>query len=117
GADEGQGSQEGRGVDPVRQARRRASRRGRDGLRQPSTDVTNHFAGGPIVTVRVPTPAISHSSLSPAATAATPAGGPVMMMSPAAGATRSDSFSIPPGTVPIIFPRAPSCAHLPLPLS
>src|SRR5262249_49485855 len=41
-----------------------------------------YFSGGPMVTVSLPTPSISPSSLSPATVAATPAGVPVMMMSP-----------------------------------
>src|SRR5262249_2919026 len=55
-------------------------------------DAWRRFAGGPLVTVKLPTPSISHSSLSPATVAATPDGVPVMMMSPAASATISESL-------------------------
>ena len=46
-----------------------------------------YVAIGPIVTVSFPTPSTSHSSLSPTASAPTPAGVPVRITSPAASAT------------------------------
>ena len=49
-------------------------------------------AGLPIVTFSVPTPSTPHSILSPGESAATPAGVPVMMMSPAPSATCCDSL-------------------------
>ena len=72
--------------------------------------------GGPIVTASRPTPSISQSSRSPATVAATPDGVPVMMMSPGASATISDSFSITSGTFQIIWLRSPSWRILPLQL-
>src|SRR5262249_49240853 len=74
-------------------------------------------AAGPIVTVKLPTPSISHSSLSPGTVAATPDGVPVMMMSPAASATISESLPMTSGTFQIICARSPSCRSLPLALS
>src|SRR5919198_3623951 len=53
-----------------------------------------YAAGGTIVTVNWPTPSISHSSLSPGTVAATPDGVPVMMMSPAASSTISESLTL-----------------------
>ena len=61
-----------------------------------------YFSGGPIVTLSVPTPSTSHSILSPATVAATPDGVPVMMMSPAASSTISESFEMISGTFQII---------------
>ena len=61
-----------------------------------------YFNGWPIVTWSFPTPSISHSILSPATVAATPEGVPVMMMSPAARSTISESFEIISGTFQII---------------
>ena len=61
-----------------------------------------HFSGGPIVTLSLPTPSTSHSILSPATVAATPDGVPVMMMSPAASSTISESFEMISGTFQII---------------
>ena len=89
------------------------------GKRFPGTrdDAWRHFAGGPIVTVKLPTPSISHSSLSPGTVAATPDGVPVMMMSPAASATISESLPMTSGTFQIICARSPSCRSLPLALS
>ncbi len=57
------------------------------------------YSGLPIVTFRVPTPSTPHSILSPGESADTPAGVPVMMMSPAASPTCSDSFSMISGTL------------------
>src|SRR5262249_28258589 len=91
-----------------RQRRKAAGRRARAaGL---SGDVANairdaHFAGGPIVTVSLPTPATSHSSLSPGTVAATPDGVPVMITSPAASSTISDSLLMTSGTFQIICAR------------
>src|SRR5271168_5152710 len=59
-------------------------------------------SGCPIVTVSLPTPSTSHSILSPATVAATPDGVPVMMMSPGASSTISDSFEMISGTFQII---------------
>ena len=61
-----------------------------------------YFSGSPIVTRSAPTPSISHSILSPATVAATPEGVPVMMMSPAASSTISESFEMISGTFQII---------------
>src|SRR6516165_3196310 len=89
--------------------RQRLARRG--------LSMQSHFAGGPIVTVKLPTPSISHSSLSPGTVAATPDGVPVMMTSPAASATISESLTMTSGTFQIICARSPSCRSLPLALS
>src|SRR5215472_5338215 len=89
--------------------RQRLARRG--------LSIQSHFACGPIVTVKLPTPSISHSSLSPGTVAATPDGVPVMMMSPAASATISESLPMTSGTFQIICARSPSCRSLPLAVS
>ena len=62
----------------------------------------SYLNGGPIVTVSVPTASIAHSILSPATVAATPDGVPVMMMSPGASATISESLAMTSGTFQII---------------
>ena len=62
----------------------------------------DYFSGCPMVTVSLPTPSTSHSILSPATVAATPEGVPVMMMSPAASSTISESFEMISGTFQII---------------
>ena len=67
-------------------------------MEAPSGD---YFSGWPIVTVSLPTFSTSHSILSPATTAATPDGVPVMMRSPAASSTISDSLLIVSGTFQI----------------
>ena len=67
------------------------------------------YAFGPIVTATLPTPSTSHSSLCPGCSALTPAGVPVMMMSPAASSTISESFQMISGTFQIICSRSPSC--------
>ena len=67
-----------------------------------------------MVTVSVPTPATSHSSLSPGTVAATPDGVPVMMTSPAASSTISDSLPMTSGTFQMSCSRSPSCRTLPL---
>ncbi len=54
-----------------------------------------------MVTVSLPTPSTSHSSLSPATVAATPDGVPVMMMSPATSSTISDRLEMISGTFQI----------------
>ena len=77
----------------------------------------SYFAGGPMVTEIVPTPSISPASRSPATTGPTPAGVPVMMMSPGASATISESFSMISGTVQINWERLPFWRTLPLHLS
>ena len=59
-------------------------------------------------------PSTPHSILSPGKTAATPAGVPVMMMSPAPSATCSDSFSMISGTLQISSARSPFCRSAPL---
>jgi hypothetical protein len=61
-----------------------------------------YFNGWPMATRSVPTRSISHSILSPATVAATPDGVPVMMMSPAASSTISDSLEMISGTFQII---------------
>ena len=61
-----------------------------------------YFSGWPMVTVSLPTPSTSHSILSPATVAATPDGVPVMMMSPAASSTISESLEMISGTFQII---------------
>src|SRR5262249_36403486 len=86
-------------------------------LRCARDDAPRHLAGGPIVTVKLPTPSISHSSVSPGTVAATPDGVPVMMISPAASATVSDSLPMTSATFQIICARSPSCRSLPLALS
>src|SRR5262249_35902259 len=65
-----------------------------------------YAAGETIVTVKRPTPSISHSSLSPGPVAATPEGVPVMMISPAASSTISEGLAMISGTFQIICPAA-----------
>jgi hypothetical protein len=62
----------------------------------------DYFSGWPMVTVSLLTPSTSHSILSPATVAATPDGVPVMMMSPEASSTISESFEMISGTFQII---------------
>jgi hypothetical protein len=71
-------------------------------------------AGLPIVTFNVPTLSTPHSILSPGETAATPAGVPVMMMSPAPISTCCDSFQMISGTLQISSERSPFCRSVPL---
>src|SRR6202023_2804361 len=73
-----------------------------------------YLSGCPIVTLSVPTPSTSHSILSPATVAATPDGVPVMMMSPAASSTISESFAMISGTFQIIWLRSPSWRIFPV---
>ncbi len=54
-----------------------------------------------MVTVSFGRPATSHSSTSPATVAATPAGVPVMMMSPGSSATISERLEMISGTFQI----------------
>src|SRR5258706_15574919 len=78
----------------------------------------DHSAAGqaalPIATFSVPTPSTPHSILSPGESAATPAGVPVMMMSPAPSATCCDSFAMISGTLQINSVRSPFCRSVPL---
>ena len=74
-------------------------------------------AGFPIVTIRVPTPSTPHSILSPGDSAETPAGVPVMMISPAASATCWESYQMISGTFQISSVRSPFCCSVPLTVS
>src|ERR1700733_4807461 len=76
-----------------------------------------YFSGGPIMPLSLPTPSTLHSILSQATVAATPDGVPVMMMSPAASSTISESFAMISGTFQIIWFKSPSWRTLPLTLS
>ena len=73
-----------------------------------------YAAGLPIDTFRVPMPSTPHSILSPGDSAATPAGVPVMMMSPAPSSTCCDSFQMISGTLQISSVRSPFCRSVPL---
>ena len=73
-----------------------------------------YAAGLPIDIFRVPTPSTPHSILSPGETAATPAGVPVMMMSPAAISTCCDNCQMISGTLQISSVRSPFCRSVPL---
>src|SRR5207253_2828761 len=68
----------------------------------------------PIDTFSVPTPSTPHSILSPGDSAATPAGVPVMMMSPAPSETWIESLAMISGTFQIISLRSPFCRMPPL---
>src|ERR1700759_3573401 len=69
---------------------------------------------GPIVTFRVPIPSMPQAILSPGDSPATPAGVPVMMISPAASAVCADSLAMISGTFQIISDRSPVCLSWPL---
>src|SRR5436190_22519124 len=114
-APEGAGGAQGGGIDQIAE-RQTTEERTFSSVVCPQSSVV-YLSGGPIVTVSLPTPSISHSSLSPATVAATPDGVPVMMMSPAASSTISESFTITSGTFQIICARSPSWRILPLTLS
>src|SRR5258705_428653 len=84
----------------------------------------SHFSGScsgaagqaalPIATFSVPMPSTPHSILSPGESAATPAGVPVMMMSPAPISTCCESFQMISGTLQISSERSPFCRSVPL---
>src|SRR6266550_165371 len=59
-------------------------------------------------------PSTPHSILSPGESAATPAGVPVMMMSPAPISTCCESFQMISGTLQISSDRSPFCRSVPL---
>src|SRR5690606_29470102 len=71
-------------------------------------------AGWPIVIVSLPTPSQPHSTWSPGCRAETPAGVPVMMMSPASSETCFESCAMISGTFQIICARSPDWVSLPL---
>src|SRR5207342_2234609 len=75
------------------------------------------YSGLPIATFSVPTPSTPHSIWSPGLSAETPAGVPVMMMSPAASATCCESCQMISGTFQISSVRSPFCVSLPLTVS
>src|SRR5206468_11794373 len=81
------------------------------------TDAALRYSGLPIETFSVPTPSTPHSSLSPGLSWETPAGVPVMMMSPAARATCCESCQMISGTLQISSVRSPFCVSLPLTVS
>ena len=68
-------------------------------------------------TFSVPTPSTPHSSLSPGWSWETPAGVPVMMMSPAASLTCCESCQMISGTFQISSVRSPFWVSLPLTVS
>src|SRR5260370_32527110 len=78
----------------------------------------DHSAAGqaalPIATFSVPTPSTPHSILSPGEISATPAGVPVMLMSPAPISTCCESFQMISGTLQISSERSPFCRSVPL---
>src|SRR3954451_17348564 len=75
------------------------------------------YSGLPIETFSVPTPSTPHSILSPGLSWETPAGVPVMMMSPAASDTCCDSCQIISGTCQISSVRSPFWVSAPLTVS
>ncbi len=75
------------------------------------------YSGLPIATFSVPTPSTPHSILSPGLSAETPAGVPVMMMSPAASATCCESCQMISGTFQISSVRSPFWVSVPLTVS
>ncbi len=72
------------------------------------------YSALPIETFSVPMPSTPHSILSPGESAATPAGVPVMMMSPAPSETCCDSCQMISGTLQISSVRSPFCRSVPL---
>src|SRR6185437_3549266 len=75
------------------------------------------YSGWPIDTFSVPTPSTPHSILSPGLSCETPAGVPVMMMSPAASPTCWESCQIISGTFQISSVRSPFCVSVPFTVS
>src|SRR5689334_25015349 len=75
------------------------------------------YSGLPILTFSVPTPSTPHSILSPGCSCDTPAGVPVMMMSPAASFTCCDNCQMISGTFQISSVRSPFCVSLPFTVS
>ena len=72
------------------------------------------YSASPIATFSVPTPSTPHSILSPGRSCETPAGVPVMMMSPAASFTCCESCQMISGTLQINSVRSPFWVSLPL---
>src|ERR1700712_6062166 len=80
-------------------------------------ETVNGYSGLPMLTFSVPTPSTPHSILSPGWSWETPAGVPVMMMSPAASPTCWESCQMISGTFQISSVRSPFWVSVPLTVS